>query len=85
MDRPAPLGRTSLLGCLALSTAIVLGTAAPGSGQSADTPLRISPDAAVTLALANNLRLESARRSPAMADYDVRAAASASPVRELAA
>ena len=56
---------------------MLVGVSGSSHGQSADAPLRISPDAAVTLALANNLRLESTRRSPAIADLDVQAAASA--------
>jgi outer membrane protein TolC len=45
--------------------------------QTTRTPLRVSPASAVSLALANNVNLESARRGPEIASFDVRAAESA--------
>ena len=42
--------------------------------QPAEGPLRVSPKTAVSLALANNVNLESARRGPEIADWNVRAA-----------
>jgi outer membrane protein TolC len=54
--------------------AIVLCLAHAAGAQSADTALRVSPESAVELALANNLFLESARRTPEMAGFDILAA-----------
>jgi outer membrane protein TolC len=42
--------------------------------QSNEAPLRLSPESAVSLALANNLNLESARLNPEIAQFNVRAA-----------
>src|SRR3954467_5164255 len=44
--------------------------------QSNEAPLRLGPQSVVSLALANNLNLESARRGPEIAEFNVRAAES---------
>jgi outer membrane protein len=59
--------------CLAIGVAL-MGVPSASVAQSTEAPLRISPDSAVSLALANNLNLESARRTPAIAEFNVRAA-----------
>jgi hypothetical protein len=56
--------------------AMVLGMPSAAGAQANETPLRISPDSAVSLALGNNLSLESARRTPEITEFDVRAASS---------
>jgi outer membrane protein TolC len=63
------------IACIVVAAAMMtIGVPTAGRAQSNDDVLRISPDAAVSLAFANNLELESARRSPEIADLDVRAA-----------
>lgn len=59
--------------CIAVG-AIVIGTPSATGAQSKETPLRITPESAVSLARANNLNLESARRNPEIADFAVLAA-----------
>jgi outer membrane protein TolC len=62
--------------CGAIGLAIVLCGSSAGGAQPAPAPLRVSPESAVSLALANNLTLESARRGPESAEWNVRAAES---------
>jgi outer membrane protein TolC len=64
------------LRCAIAALTIVLGLPSVGGAQSDETPLRVSPEFAVSLALGNNLSLESARRSPEIAELEVRAASS---------
>jgi outer membrane protein TolC len=53
--------------------ALMLCAASVSYAQSADVPLRLGADDAVSLALRNNLGLESARRGPEIADLDIEA------------
>ena len=62
------------IGCTAVGMTLLLGLPSVGAAQSNETPLRISPESAVSFALANNLSLEGARRSPEIAEFDVLAA-----------
>jgi outer membrane protein TolC len=62
--------------CVGVAVAIVLCSPFTAGAQTNDVPLRVSPDSAVSLALANNLNLESARRSPEIAAFNLRAAES---------
>jgi outer membrane protein TolC len=62
--------------CLAIGAALMIGPPSDSGAQSKEPPLRLSPESAVSLALANNLNLESARRTPEIADFTVRAAES---------
>jgi outer membrane protein len=62
--------------CCVAGIAVVFGMPSASGAQSNETPLRVSPEAAVSLALANNLRLESARQTPQIAEFGVRAASS---------
>src|SRR4051812_22654552 len=62
--------------CIAVGFAMLMSPAAEGRAQSNGAPLRLTPESAVSLALANNLNLESARRNPEIADLNVRAAES---------
>src|SRR4051812_21316763 len=63
--------------CIAPGVAMMLCMPSPSGAQSNPGSLRISPESAVSLALANNLNLESARRSPEIAEFGVRAAEAA--------
>ena len=62
--------------CIAVGVAMMICVPSAGGAQSNEAPLRISPESAVSLALANNLNLESARRSPEIAEFNVQAAES---------
>src|SRR3954467_10553855 len=62
--------------CIAIGAALSFWPPSESGAQSNEAPLRLSPESAVSLALANNLDLESARRSPEIAEFTVRAAES---------
>src|SRR4051812_4456384 len=61
---------------IAVGAALMICPASESRAQSNEPPLRISPESAVSLAFANNLDLESARRTPEIAEFKVRAAES---------
>jgi outer membrane protein TolC len=72
-DRPAlDSGRRTR--CIVAAATMLICVPVAGGAQPNEPLLRISPDAAVSLAVENNLNLESARQSPEIADLDVRAA-----------
>ena len=60
--------------CIAVGVAMMICLPSESGAQSNEAPLRLSPESAVSLALANNLNLESARRSPEIAEFNVQAA-----------
>src|SRR4051795_13290575 len=60
--------------CIAIGAALMFWPASESGAQSNEAPLRLSPESAVSLALANNLDLESARHDPEVAGFTVRAA-----------
>src|SRR3954454_3198873 len=62
--------------CIAIGAALMCWPPSASGAQSNEAPLRLTPESAVSLALANNLNLESARRTPEIADFTVRAAES---------
>src|SRR3954447_22317945 len=62
--------------CIAIGAALLIGLPSESRAQSNEAQLRLSPESAVSLALANNLDLESARRTPEIAEFNVRAAES---------
>ena len=59
--------------CGAIGLLIVTCGSSAGGAQPSQAALRVSPESAVSLALANNLNLASARRGPESADWNVRA------------
>jgi outer membrane protein len=59
---------------IAVGVAMLICAASESGAQSNEAPLRVSPQSAVSLALMNNLNLESARRNPEIAGFNVRAA-----------
>lgn len=69
--------RWSSIGRIAAGVVLAVGVPSAGSAQSTGAALRLGPESAVSLAIANNLNLESARRSPEIADFNVLAANSA--------
>src|SRR4051812_24401061 len=62
--------------CIAVGVAMMIWPPSESGAQSNEAPLRLSPESAVSLALANNLNLESARLNPEIAQFNVRAAES---------
>src|SRR5687768_9084735 len=62
--------------CRVVGAALWLCVPATIVAQSSEAVLPISPEAAVSLALANNLNLDSARRTPEIAALNVRASES---------
>jgi outer membrane protein len=60
--------------CVLVGAAVAICASSASGAQSNEAPLRISPESAVSLALANNLNLESARRNPEIAALNLRAA-----------
>lgn len=77
MTRLSARGFCSSVRKAAAGAMLVLYTAAAGAAQQPAPPLPLSPETAVSLALANNLRLESARQNAHAADFNVQAAESA--------
>src|SRR5204863_9322050 len=68
--------RWAAVRCLAVGVGMMICPPSESGAQSNEAPLRLSPQSAVSLALANNLHLESARRNPEIAELTVRAAES---------
>jgi outer membrane protein len=72
-SRPAH-DRWSGVRCIAVGVAMTICVPSAGGAQSDEAPLRIGPESAVSLALANNLDLEGARQGPEIARWNVLAA-----------
>jgi outer membrane protein TolC len=70
---PANAARSDVR-CLVAAVLLVIAGPCASEAQTGGGPLRVSPTTAVSLALANNLNVKSARRGPEIAGWDVRAA-----------
>lgn len=64
----------SRTGCVAVGAAMMIGIPSSGSAQSNAASFRISPNRPSPWCFSNNLNLESARRGPEMARFNVQAA-----------